>query len=106
MHIACYRALRLRLAKHIGIARIEALDSRALVAGNEGRDKMLAHAEHEHVTIEWRPVFLTHHHDLILLRDRMLTTAGHEELIVEDAIVFVRHLLQHQVLILGAGHHH
>ena len=67
---------------------------------------MVPHPEHEHMAVEGWPVFLSDNHHPVGRRQGMRPPARHEKLLVQDAVVLVRHLFEHQILILRLGHHH
>ena len=106
MHVGHRGALGLGLAEHVGVARVGAFDPGALIAGRERGDQVVAHAEHQHVTIKWRAIFLAHHHQPIGLGNGMRAAAGDEELVVQHAVVLVGRLHVDNVLVFGCRHQH
>ena len=106
MRVVRRRVLCLRFPQHVGVARVEAVDAGALVAGRPGREQVIAKAQEDHVPVEGRPIFLADHHEPIRGRDRMRAAAGYEELVVEDAVVLVGDQLVHHILILAGRHQH
>ena len=105
VHVADGGPLRLRLPEHVGVAGVEALDGGALVAHRERRDQVVAHAEHEDVPVERRPVLLPDDHRVRRRGRRVGAAAGLEPLVVEDAVVLVGDLVEDDVLVLRLRHH-
>src|SRR5688500_7573691 len=58
MQVTHGRPLRQGLPEHVGIARIEALERAAAIAGGEGRDEVVLQPDVEHVAPERRAVLL------------------------------------------------
>ena len=106
MHIPRPGALLLRFSEYVRIRGVEALYGRALVPGHVRGNEVVPHPEQEDMAIKRRTIFLSDHQNHIRGGQGVRAPARHEELLIQNPIVLVRHLFEHQVLILRGGHHH
>ena len=96
------------LAKHVGIAGIEAFDGGAFVAGGEGRDQMVSKSQQRNVAVKGGTVLLSHDHHQVGIGhgDRVFDPVGDEGIPIQNAVVLVGDQLADHLLILGSGQEH
>ena len=106
MYVSGHRALRPRLAQHVRVAGIEALDGGAFVAGGERRDEVILKADEKHMAVERRPVLFGEMQLGFRIAQRfgMLAASGHEIVVIEDAVVFIRHQVHDDAEPFGVRH--
>ena len=105
MHVGADAALLLCVAEDVGVRRIEAADSGALVAGDKRRNQVALQVEERDVSVERRPVLLADVHHVVAFRERVQRFAGGVVLVVEDAVVLVGHLQARHRHVFRARHH-
>src|SRR5689334_19572102 len=91
MYVACSRAFSFSQSVYVGVVRIRHFYRGALVAGEEGRNEMIAQADQKYMAPKRRPVFLADQQQRarILLGYGMVDAALHEIFPVHDPVVLV-----------------
>src|SRR5262245_49188605 len=108
MDVADHGSLGPGLAKHVGVAGIEALDGSSLIARGERGYQMFAQTDEGDMSVKGGAVFLTHYYRSrqVSLRDGMLSSTWDKELPIENSIVLISDQFVHNVLIFRSRHSH